>query len=272
MCFREILVNEVLTSMHIDLPEDLLRVIDIYMYGKNHCFIFHQRQLQDLEVLSLNQNNILESLTPCNGNIYSKTEDGVIQILVGRKLLGFYACDDSDAQYGDPNPLEIITDKGSFFLVPDKPANWWFNRDSKFIDLPAHYNHRIEDARLIIRTTGPYLQLVVTRCDHGGFRKCSNWSLSSDSVSDDNQSNTEDSIATEFFRCCESSEENTMVFLSPRMPLLMLEESQRTVSGHINLPEQYNEDGDISANECYSPNSRSLGKPLHYDLNSWNDS
>jgi len=233
--FREILVNEVLTSMQIDLAEDLLHVIDLYMYGKNHCFVFHERQSQDLQVLSLSP-NILESLTPCNPNVYSKTEDSVIQILVGRKLFGFDMCDDHNAEYGDPNPLEIITDKDSIFLVPDKPANWWLNRDSKFMNLPALYgfNHRIEDARIITRTTGPYLQLLVSRCDHGGFRKCSNWSNSSSCVSDECKSTSEDSITMEFFSCCESSKENTMVFLSPRMTVLTLEESHGPVSQHSN--------------------------------------
>jgi len=270
MNFREILVNEVLTSMHIDLAEDLLRVIDLYMYGKNQCFVFHERQSRDLQVLSLDY-NILESLTPCNANIYSKVSDNVIQMLVGRKLLGFDICENDDD--GDPNPLEIMTDKDSIFLVPDEPANWWFNRDSKFMDLPAYsFNHRIEDARVIIRTTGPYLQLLVSRCDNGGFRKCSNLSLSSDCLSEDNQSIVEDPIATEFFRCHGSSQENTMVFLSPRIPSLLLEESHSTVSEHLNLPEQNNEVGDIYASQSYSPTSRSLGNSLHCDLDSWRDS
>jgi len=203
--FREILVNEVLTSMQIDLAEDLLHVIDLYMYGKNHCFVFHERQSRDLQVLSLSP-NILESLTPCNPNIYSKTEDSVIQILVGRKLFGFDMCDDHNAEYGDPNPLEIITDKDSIFLVPDKPANWWLNRDSKFMNLPAlnGFNHRIEDARIVTRTTGPYLQLVVNSCDHEGSRMYSNKSNSSNCVSDDDKSTTEDWIAKEFFKGCET--------------------------------------------------------------------
>jgi len=272
MNFREILVNEVLTSMHIDLAEDLLRVIDLYMYGKTHRFVFHERQLRDLQVLSLNP-NILESLIPCNANIYSKTEDGVVQMLIGRKLLGFDIWDNPDAQYGDPNPLEIMTDQDSFFLVPDKPANWWLNQGSKFMDLPnLYFNHQIKDARVIIRTTGPYLQLLVTRCDHGSFRKGSNWSLSSDCESDDNQSINQDPIAMEFFRCSESPNENTMVFLSPGMPSSMLEESHRTVSENRNIPEQYNEVGDMSSSQSYSPTLRSLEESLHSDLDSWNDS
>jgi len=118
--FREVLVNEILTSI---LAEDLVRVIDLYIWGKNHCFVFHEKQFRDLEVLSLNY-NIRENLTQCNANIWSKTEDGVIQMLVGRKLRGFDICDDNDDEDGEPNPLEIMTDQGSVFLVPDKPANW----------------------------------------------------------------------------------------------------------------------------------------------------
>jgi len=173
--FREVLVNEVLTSMHIDLAEDLVRVIDLYIYGKNHSFVFHEKQFRNIEVLSLNHNK-RKSLTPCKANIWSKTEDGVIQMLVGRTLRGFDMCDNYDDEDGDPNPLEIITDKGSVFLVPDKPANWWLNRDCKFLDLPALYgfNHVIEDARVIIRPSGPYLQLVVSPSDHEGSVKCSN--------------------------------------------------------------------------------------------------
>jgi hypothetical protein len=272
MNFWKILVKEVQTIMHIDLAEDLLRVIDLYMYGNNHHFVFHKRQLRDLQVLSLNH-NILESLTPCNANIYSKTEDTVIQMLIGRKLLGLDIWDNPDAEYGDPNPLEIMTEKDSFFLVPDQPANWWWNQDSKLQDLPAlHFNHRIEDARVIIRSTGPYLQLHISRCDHGRLRQDSNWSFSSDCESDDHQSINEDSIAKEFFRCLENPDENTMVFLSPRMPSLMLEESHRTVSEHINLPEQYNEVSDISFSQSYSSTSQSLEDSLHCDSYCWNDS
>jgi len=62
---REVLVNEVLTSI---LAEDLVRVIDLYMYGKNHSFVFHEKQFRDLEVLSLNY-NIRENLAQCNANI-----------------------------------------------------------------------------------------------------------------------------------------------------------------------------------------------------------
>jgi len=170
--FCEVLVNEVFNNIHVDLPEDLVRVIDLYMYGKNHYFVFHEKRSRGLEVLSLNH-DIRENLIPCNANIWSNTEEGVIQMLLGRKLLGFDICDDED---GDPNLLEIMTDKGSVFLVPDETANWWLNRDSKFMDLPAFYgfNDIIEDARVIIRPTGPYLHLVVRPSDHEGSVKCSN--------------------------------------------------------------------------------------------------
>jgi len=83
----EILANEVLTSLHIDLAEDLLRVIDLFMYGKNHSFVFHKRQQRSSDVLSLDH-NILDSLTPCSANIYPNKEIGVIETLVGRKLKG----------------------------------------------------------------------------------------------------------------------------------------------------------------------------------------
>jgi len=273
MNFREILANEVFTSLHIDLAEDLLRVIDLYMYGKNHCFVFHERQWRKFDVLSLNH-NILESLTPCSANIYSKKENGVIQMLIGQKLKGFDIFGDPDADKGAPNPLEIMTEEESIYLVPDKPANWWLNRDSKFIDLPARvgFNHLIEDARLIIRTTGPYLQLLVRRCDDRESRQ-SSWSSRFDWVSDDNQSVTEDSIVKDFFKCCESSQENTMVFFSPRMPSSMLEESDRTVSTRLNLSEQDNEAGDVLelASRCDPPTAWTLEESLHGGLETFND-
>jgi len=160
-----------------------------------------------------------------------------------------------------------MTDKGSVFLVPDKPANWWLNRDSKFMHLPALYgfNHVIEDARVIIRPTGPYLQLVVRPSDHEGSVKLSNWDLSSD-LPDDNRSISEDSIAMDFFSGCKSSHENTMVFLSPKMPSVMQQESDRTVSED---PVQKSHVGDKSANQYDSHISQSS---LDFEFDSWNDS
>jgi len=172
-------------------------------------------------------------------------------MLVGKKLFGFDIFDDPYAEEGDPNPLEIMTEEESIFLVPDKTANWWLNHDSKSIDLPAlrGFNHRIEDARVINRTTGPYLQLLISRCEDEGSQKCSSCDLSSDWGSDANESSSVDSFAMDFFRSCESSEENTMDFLPKRIPSTMSEESNRTTPENLNLAERYNQ---ILQNGCDS--------------------
>jgi len=121
---------------------------------------------------------------------------------------------------------------------------------------------------VIIRPTGPYLHLVVSPCDDEGSFKCSNWDSSSDCLSDDNRSISEDLIAMEFFRSCESSHQNNMVFLSPRTSF-MLDESHRTVSEYH---ERKSDVGDVFGSQYYSPNSQSLERSLDFEFDSWNDS
>jgi len=273
--FRDFFAHEVWTSLHIDLAEDLVRVIDLYTWGKNHQFVFHEKQWQDIRVLSLEQ-NILGSLKPCKSDNSSKTEHGVIQKLVGKKLFGFDIFDDPYAEEGHPNPLEIMTEEESIFLVPDKTANWWLNKDNKFIDLPAlrGFNHRIEDARVINRTMGPYLQLVISRCEDEGSETCSNCDLSSDCEPDANESSTMDPIAMDFFRCSESSEENTMDFVSPTFTSTMSEESNTPED--LNLAERYNESleswSDSFNDSCTCDACSSSGCPIseyHFNSREW---
>lgn len=191
-------------------------------------------------------------------------------MLVGKKLFGFDIFDDPYAEEGDPNPLEIMTEEESIFLVPHKPANWWLTEDNKFIDLTAlsGFNHRIEDARVINRTMGPYLWLLVSRCETEGAQNCSSCGLSSDCGSDANPSSTMDSFAMDTFRCCESSEENTMVFLPQKIPSTTFEESNRTISEHLNLAERYNQSlqcgWDSSNDSCTWDTCSKSDSPIHF--------
>jgi len=139
------------------------------------------------------------------------------------------------------------------------------NQDNKFIDLPAlrGFNHRIEDARVINRTTGPYLQLLVSPCEDEGSQKCSSYGLSSDCGSNANESSNVDSLAMDFFGCCESSEENTMD------PLTMLEESNSTTPEHLNLAERYNKTlKDLFACETWTTSDFSISKH-HFNSKEW---
>jgi len=69
----------------------------------------------------------------------------------------------------------------------------------------------------------------------------------------------------EFFRSYESSHENTMVFLSPAMPSVMLDENYSTVSEH---PEQKSDVGDISASQYYTTISQSKERSLDLEFDS----
>jgi len=73
----------------------------------------------------------------------------------------------------------------------------------------------------------------------------------------------------EFLRSSDSSHENNMVFLSPRRPSVMLDESHRSVSEY---PERKSDVGDVFASQYYSPNSQSLERSLDFEFDSWNDS
>jgi len=170
-----------------------------------------------------------------------------------------------------------MTEEESIFLVPDKTANWWLNQDNKVIDLPAicGFNHRIEDARVINRTMGPYLQLLITRCEDEGSQKCSSCDLSSDWESDANESSSVDSFALDSW-CCESSQENSMDFFPQKNPLTMLEESNRITPKDLNLAERYShtlqsECGSLNAS-CTCDICSTSGCPIsqyHFNSREW---
>lgn len=266
MNVREILMHEVLATLHIDLGEDLVGVIDLYMYGITQPFCFHERE-EDLQVLSLSR-KISDSLKPCSPDKKCTEEDNALKMLVGRTLIGFDICNENCAEAGYLNPCEIMTNQGSIFLVPDIFVNWWLNLDNKCIELPARYgfNHRIEDARVIIRPKGPYLQLLVSRCDDGGSRKCSNWDYSGEYVQDDNVSLTEDSLGLELLKSWDGSQENTMVFLPQNRQSQVVEDWSSAIPEHWVLTENVNDTREMSIAEsqCRSPSSRILGKSYKF--------
>jgi len=262
MNVREILINEVLATLHIDLGEDLVSVIDLYMYGITQPFCFHERE-EDLHVLSLSS-KISDSLKPCSPGKECKEEGNALKMLVGRTLLGFDICDENCAEAGYLNPCQIMTNQGSVFLVPDIFVSWWLNLDNKCIELPARYGfkHRIEDARMITRPKGPYLQLLVSRCDHEGSRKCCNWDYSGEYVQDDNVSLTEDSIGRELLKSWDGSQENTMVFIPQNRPSQIVEDWSSPIPEHWALTENVNDTREMSIAEsqCRSPSSRVVSK------------
>jgi len=254
------ILYEVLTSLHIDLNYDLVRLIDLYMYGITHPFDFHERE-EDFQILSLDFHPSLRSLKP----------DAALKMLVGRTLYGFEICDD---RYAQTNPCEIMTNEGSIFLVPLTFATWWLNCDNKCIYFPARYgfNHRIEDARMIIRTTGPHLQLLVSPCQNEGSRLGAHWSLSLEV--DDNLSFTEDSIGAELLKAWDgSSQENTMVFLSQKRNSLILGDKSSDIADNLIISEPVNEPREMltAENQRYSPSSRILGEPLECTSECWSD-
>jgi len=269
---REILINEVLATLHIDLGEDLVSVIDLYMYGITQPFCFHERE-EDLQVLSLSR-KISDSLKPCSPAKECKEEGNALKMLVGRTLIGFDICDENCAEPGYLNPCEIMTNQGSIFLVPDIFVNWWLNLDNKCIDLPARYgfNHRIEDARMIIRPKGPFLQLLVSRYDNEGSRKCSNWDYSGD-VQDDNVSLTEDSIGRELLKSWDGSQENAMVFIPQNRQSQVVEDRSSSIPEHWVLTENVNDTREMSIAEsqCRSPSSRILGRSFKCISDNWSD-
>jgi len=259
-------VHAVLTSLHIDLNEDLVHLIDLYMYGITHPFVFHERE-EDLHVLSLNS-DICKSLRPCK-------PDTVFKMLIGRRLYGFEICDDNYDQTGRATPCEIMTNEGSIFLIPQTDACWWLNCDSKCIDFPARYgfNHRIEDARMIFRTTGPHLQLLVSRCHNEGSRKVANWSSSLDGLTDENLSFTEDSVGVELLKPWDSFQENTMVFLHQKTHSLILGDKSSDIPEDVLISEPVNDTREMFPGEsqCCSPCSRILGEPLDCLSDCWSD-
>jgi len=271
MNVREILINEVLATLHIDLGEDLVSVIDLYMYGITQPFCFHERE-EDLQVLSLSR-KISDSLKPCSPDKECKEEGNALKMLVGRTLIGFDICDENCAEAGYLNPCEIMTNQGSIFLVPDIFVKWWLNLDNKCIDLPARYgfNHRIEDARMIIRPKGPYLQLLVSRCDHEGSRKCSNWDCWGD-VQDDNVSLT-DSLGRELLKSWDDSQENTMVFIPQNRQSQVVEDWSTAIPENLVLTENVNDTREMSITEsqCRSPSSRILGKSFKCISDNWSE-
>lgn len=95
-------------------------------------------------------------------------EQGVdykLNFLIGRVLYGFDIHDSPYAAPTDPNPLEILTDspQGGLFLVPTKMSDWFLNQDGTCIALPVRYRykHRIVDATVKARETGPYVQITI---------------------------------------------------------------------------------------------------------------
>jgi len=91
--------------------------------------------------------------------------DYKLNFLIGRVLYGFDIHDSPYAAPTDPNPLEIMTDspQGGLFLVPTKMSDWFLNQDGTCIALPVRYRykHRIVDATVKARETGPYVQITI---------------------------------------------------------------------------------------------------------------
>jgi len=160
--FRDLLMNQVLNKLNIRLDNDVISIVVLYTFERTHAFT---PQVRDGERRSLTRDqDILKVLEPLNSNQDpNPTDDYELKELVGRTLYGFDIHDSPYNEFNDPNPCEIMTDKGGIFLVPIKMSNWFLNQDGSCIALPVRYRfkHMITDATVKSRGTGPYLELII---------------------------------------------------------------------------------------------------------------
>lgn len=160
--FRDLLWHEVLNNLKVRLDEDVISVVVLYTFERTHAF---STEVRIKERRSLTKgSDMLSDLTPLNAMQNSNpTEDYEVKELVGRTLYGFDVHDSPYNSLNDPNPCEIMTDKGGIFLVPRKMSDWSLNQDGRCVALPVRYRfkHMIASAVVKSRITGPWLQLII---------------------------------------------------------------------------------------------------------------
>lgn len=274
--FRKLVFMEVLANSQIRLNPDVMNIIVLYTFERTHPFVPHEK-IEYRRSLRRDR-DILDLLTPCklDDNTTSIEED-VIRPLIGRVLYGFDIHDSPYNTADDPNPCEIVTNDGSMFLVPDKMSDWFLHQDGKCVALPVlfRFKHCITDARVISRTNGPYLQLVISPVrgtlpnadDNYLYRKqgldlesfyedSDQGSLTSLDIDPsllqcDLRTNTDDSLAAEIARSWKSKRESAFVFVdkSPTMVKDLSEELSDTVQDE-EVDDRKSSNEYLTASEC----------------------
>jgi len=239
--FRELIFDEVLANLHIRLNPDVMNVIELYTFEHTHSVVPHERKEHRRSLFR--EGDILDLLRPCKHEASQSVceDDYTMHCLIGRVLYGF---DIHDSPYGtidDPNPCEIMTNEGGVYLVPNKMSDWFLYKDGECVALPVlyRYKHCITDARIISRSSGPFLRLELTPVNglvprtnsllHGtifdtqindddsdlqSFTSCD---IDPNLLNDVNyaRSVTADSLAAEITKSWSSTRESVLVVVSP---------------------------------------------------------
>jgi len=161
--FRKLVPAQVLTNLHIMLNPDVVNVIELYTFERTHPVVPHRRTEHPRSLFR--DGDILDLLTPSEqyANHSNCKEDYVMHTLIGRVLYGFDIHDSRYRTIDDPNPCEIMTNEGGMYLVPDQMSDWFLYKDGECVALPVlqRFKHCITDARLIARSSGPFLRLAL---------------------------------------------------------------------------------------------------------------
>jgi len=236
--FRKLVPAQVLTNLHIMLNPDVVNVIELYTFERTHPVVPHRRTEHPRSLFR--DGDILDLLTPSEqyANHSNCKEDYVMHTLIGRVLYGFDIHDSRYRTIDDPNPCEIMTNEGGMYLVPDQMSDWFLYKDGECVALPVlqRFKHCIADARLIARSSGPFLRLVLkpvqslipgkdfmlqdTKLGCGINYEDSDLESFTSCDIDPNLLNiskntTEDSLAVEIANCWNSTRESVLVVVSP---------------------------------------------------------
>jgi len=161
--FRTLVFVQVLENLHIRLNPDVMNVIELYTFERTHHVVLHKR-IQHRRSL-FREGDILDFLRPCKLDAHQSSfdEEYVLDCLIGRVLYGFDIHDNRYSSIDDPNPCEIMTNEGGLYLVPDQMSDWFLYQDGQCVSLPVLYRfkHCITYAKIITRSSGPYLRLVI---------------------------------------------------------------------------------------------------------------
>jgi len=239
--FRELVHSKVLKNLHIMLNPDVMNVIELYTFERTHSVVPHLRT--EYRRSLLRDGEILDLLKPCEqyGNCRNCEHDYIMHNLIGRVLYGFDIHDSRYSTIDDPNPCEIMTNKGAVYLVPDKMSDWFLYKDGECVALPVldRFKHCIIDAKIITRSSGPFLRLLLkpVQCfiagkelplqsaklgSHINYEDSDQESFTSIGIDPNLSSITknisEDSFSAEIANSWNSTRESVLVVLNPLAP------------------------------------------------------
>jgi len=239
--FRELVHSKVLENLHIMLNPDVINEIELYTFERTHPVVPHKRT--EYRRSLLRDGDILDLLTPCDqyGNCRNCEHDYIMHNLIGRVLYGFDIHDSRYSTIDDPNPCEIMTNKGAVYLVPDKMSDWFLYKDGECVALPVlhRFKHRILDAKIITRSSGPFLRLLLmpvqcfipdkdlplqstklgSHINYDDSDQESFTSIENDSnLSSITKNKSEDSFTAEITNSWNSTRESVLVVLNPLAP------------------------------------------------------